>query len=156
MSTPLVRVEGGAQLRELSIRLRAAGELELRKNMLRNIRAATTPAKGAVRQAELSQLPHGGGLNTWVASGRITTRIYLGVRTSGVVVRQTKPGKSNRNLRRMDRGTVRHPVFGDRQRWVEQQIPAGWWSDTLRRFEPAAAGAALKAMYETAREAGFH
>lgn len=38
---------------------------------------------------------------------------------------------------RIDEGRLRHPVFGNRKRWVTQTArPAGWWSHTVQTGTP--------------------
>ena len=37
------------------------------------------------------------------------------------------------DLYSLDRGELRHPLFGDREHWYDQQVPAGWWSKSLNR-----------------------
>jgi hypothetical protein len=53
-------LEGGADLRAVSLRLRATGQVGLKRAMFRNIRLATAPAAARVRQSALSTLPKDG------------------------------------------------------------------------------------------------
>lgn len=150
----MFEVQGAAQLRETALRLRAAGQIELKNAMYRNIRAATIPAKEAVKRSELARLPKRGGLNTYVASSKLSTRTLIGPKTAGVVLRQTKPPKHD--LRAMNRGQLRHPLFGNRDHWYSQQIPSGWFERPLIALAPVVRAGCQVAMDETAAAAGFH
>lgn len=149
-------VEGADQLRLISLRLKAAGEIELRKAMARNIRIATLPARVAVRASAMETLPAGGGLNQWVAKATTRTSVLTGAKTAGVLIRVSRKGHDMKDI---DKGTVRHPVFakkGRRRVWVSQQVEPGFASKPLTALTPAVAAACKIAMDETAAAAGFH
>ena len=33
-------------------------------------------------------------------------------------------------------GRIRHPVFGNRRRWAQQDASPLWWDNTVRRHQP--------------------
>jgi hypothetical protein len=146
-------IEGGAELREVAVRLKLAGEVDLRKQMMRNIRVATLPARAAVRASAMETLPKEGGLNAWVAQATTRTSVLTGARTAGVVIRVSKRGHDMKDI---DAGTVRHPVYGNRGTWVAQSVTPGFASKPLKALSPAVGAACLVAMRETAAAAGFH
>lgn len=153
-------VEGGAQLRAVALRLRAAGQLELKRAMYRNLRAATLPAREAVQASERAALPKRGGLNEWVASTPVSHRTLIGPKTAGVRIVQSKKGRAKpHDLKKAnDTGVIRHPVYrrpGRKQAWVDQTIPSGWFDRPLLALQPAAAARMQAAMHETSRVAGF-
>lgn len=37
------------------------------------------------------------------------------------------------DLDSLDRGRLRHPLWGDRKWWYDQSVPRGWWTDSLTR-----------------------
>jgi hypothetical protein len=54
---------------------------------------------------------------------------------------------------RTDRGTLRHPVFGNREVWVNQPVKLGWWSrpveesrDDIVKATDDAVGKIIKSM----------
>lgn len=153
MPVEVVATADGQPLRDMVLRLRAAGEVELKKQMAAKIRLATLPARQAVTREELAVLPKHGGLNQWVAASKPTTRILTGPKTAGVVIRQVKKGHDYRAL---NRGRLRHPLFGNRNHWYTQQIPAGWFERPLYALAPAVQAGCVAAMHETASLAGFH
>lgn len=150
-----IKVEG-PELRELSIRLKAA-DRALWLATARNLRAAAKPAAKAVQDHERAVLPKRGGLNEWVASTPVGVRVTTGARSAGVRLVQTKKGRTRpHDLRRMnDQGLVRHPVFGNAKVWVEQDVPKGFWDGPLLAMRPEVTAAMLEAMHEASRVAGF-
>jgi len=146
-------VEGGAQLRETALRLKAAGDVELWKQLRRNIRTATAPARPAIRASARANLPKQGGLNEWVATASITTSILTGPHTAGVRLRVRKRGH---NMQDVDKGSVRHPLFGNRNYWYSNPVTPGFARKPVEELTPAVAAACLLAMRETAAAAGFH
>jgi len=135
----------------LSAELRAAGEegKVFRRELLAGIRAAAAPAPQAVKASARSLLPKSGGLNEYVASSRIGVRTRLTGKAVGVRIAGSK---GVHNLRRLDRGFVRHPVFG---RWVagvdDQEIPEGWFTKPLEKSEPKVRIAVLGVIANTRR-----
>lgn len=126
-----VSVSGQRDLRRLAERLHQAGSpVGIRREVTKALNKATEPAKDAVAQSALDILPHSGGLAELVASARISTRTTL--RGSNPSVRLT--GRlSGHDLRAIDRGRLRHPVFGNRGAWVTQNVPPGFWTKPLER-----------------------
>jgi hypothetical protein len=158
-------VDGSVEdFRALQVKLRATGQVGLRKNMRKAIVVATAPARKAVKDELEAVMPHGGGLNEYLAKSKITTAVLTGSKTAGVEVRGRGPKDRRRNqgqFRRINQGTIRRPVFADKSKpkkewhWVDQRVPSGWWERSLAPFGPAAQAAQVAAMNATAREAGF-
>jgi len=131
------------ELALLAIRLKAAGEGGLRRELLAGLRAGVRPVIPALRAAALSELPKKGGLNEWVAASKLTVRNRLSPFTAGVqIVNQSKAGSSRRGGSGQvqfgsDKGVVRHPVFGHTDRkWTETKVHAGWFTDTIEQHLP--------------------
>ena len=149
-------------LKRLGEFLRASGNRELQREVLRAINAATEPIKQDIADEARKILPKRGGLNEFVADARIATRTRLQGRNIGVriVAEQTK-GKSHAlrsraykrrhglkstrgrdlsgfasgpvDLAAINRGRVRHPIYG---RWVPgrgfQSVKPGFFSRPIR------------------------
>lgn len=154
-------VEGsGSSLRLLSVRLRATGQSGLKKNMTTAVRAATVPARAAVRAELRSAMPKSGGLNEWLAKASITSTVLTGPKTAGVVIRGRRTGHDLAAVNRT--GKVRHPTrsgpgfkYTNREIWRDTHVPSGWWERSLAPFAPAVRVALVESMNVTAREAGF-
>jgi len=123
-------VTGAAQLLRLSKALKNAGELELRKELNRGIRAAAKPLIGQARAEARRRLPQRGGLAQRV--GRQPARVTVKTgQTPGVQIVVGKKGLAAA----ADAGVIRHPVFG-RGPFVSQQVPKGAFTDTFRDGAP--------------------
>lgn len=116
-----IEIRSTEQLAVLARVLKDAGEKDLQREMIKMIVAAVKPVKPAVQASARRTLPKRGGLAARVAKASITTRRRSGPRITGVrVVTPVNPS--------IDKGTVRHPVFGHRDRWVTQRVHAGYWT----------------------------
>ena len=150
-----IRIAGAEQMAVLGAELRAAG-LEgkvFRRNLLAGIRAAAAPAPQAVKDSARRTLPHGGGLNEYVATSKIGVRTRLTGKAVGVRVVGTKPGGSKgHDLEAIDAGSVRHKVFG---RWVKgvptQAVTPGFFTKPLEAEEPKVTTAVIGVIYATRR-----
>lgn len=144
-----IRVEGGADLRSVSLRLKAAGEVGLKREMYAAIRLATKPAKDAVRASALATMPHGGGANKQIAAKKIISSTLTGPNTAGVRLRM-------KDQSRLNAGLLLHPRFGDRSKWFATNVPPGFWTTPLVAMRPQVTLACLIAVRNTSRIAGFN
>jgi hypothetical protein len=104
-----------------------------------------------VRERALEILPSSGGLNAWVARSRITGVVLTGANSAGIKIRGTRnliTGKSD--LKSIDAGAVRHPVYSNRGQWVEQAVRPGFFTDAVteegrKQLEDAALNAVDRA-----------
>ena len=140
----MIEIRGAEQLATLSKRLKEAGDKDLKKELSAGIRQAMEPLKQEVRQSALRTLPQRGGL------ARRTAKTSLRVTRSARGIRLV--GKSSDSIRRMNSGTIRHPVFGNRSVWVDQRIPPGWWDRPTQSAAPQVRADLLKAMDRVARK----
>lgn len=149
-----IRVTGAEKLAVLAGELRAAGEegKGFRRQLLAQIRVAAAPAAEAVKASAESTLPHGGGLNDWVAGSKFAVRNRLTGRNVGVRIVGTK---GDHDLEAIDAGRVRHPVWG---RWVKgvptQAVEPGFFTKPLEKSEPRVTFAVLSAISTIGRELG--
>lgn len=124
-----LRIEGADQLDAAARRLRAAGSAGkgLRKEMLAGIRAAAKPTVAAVK-ANTATLPQRGGLGR-----RLRTGIGVRTVTSGQRVGVRIVSRHKYSVNRINRGRLRHPVFGHRDRWATQNVRPGWFTDPIEK-----------------------
>ena len=143
-----IRVSGALQMRELGLELRAMGEegKGFRRELLAAIRVAAAPAPAAAKAHAREILPHGGGLANLVAADRISIRSRLTGKGVGVRVVNTRGGEL------LDKGFVKHPVFGNRKvKWPIQQVRPGWFSDPMEATGPAVTTAVVGVILRTGR-----
>lgn len=119
-----------SEIHKVAKQLKAIGNKDLRLAMLRGLKEAAEPAKQAARTGA-GRLPHRGGLSAKIQASRFTTSVTTGARSANVKI---KAGNGY-DLRSMDRGRLRHKIFG-RGRWVNQDITPGWFSGSIEATAP--------------------
>lgn len=123
-------VYGQEHMRALRRQMEKAGQGDLRAELSASLRQAAVPLARAVDEAIPQYLPRRGGLAREVQG--MTIEPVVGVTAS--TVRLKLRGRSEgRDVRRMDAGTVRHPVYGNRSTWVSQPVKPGFWTKTLAK-----------------------
>jgi hypothetical protein len=109
------------------------GRREITKALGRGLRAATKPARTAIKAAARADLPHGGGLNVWVARISILTQIRVSGSRAGVKLKGGRNSLGGRSdIRAIDRGRVRAPSWGRRTAgaWHTVTVKPGFFTDT--------------------------
>lgn len=125
-------IKGAGQFLKLSKALKAAGRTELRKELNKRLRTAAKPLIPIARAEARSSLPRKGGLAEQVAKAPMRVQVRTG-REAGVRI---VVGKDRSGARAANRGEIRHPVFGNRERWVTQKVPAEWFDRPMRASTP--------------------
>lgn len=141
-------VAGAEELEKVGRRLVEIGDNQLRKQLLKGIRTAAKPLVEDIRESARDQLPHRGGLAELIAKSKMGIRTRL---SGNVSVRLV--ATSPHDLDQLNRGKLRHPVFGDRENWATQDVPKGWFDKPVEKREPAIRDAVLDAMHEIAEQA---
>lgn len=112
---------GGKQKRRT--RLKTVGKVKIEGREYR--RRRTEKLEGHKDNESLAQR---------VEQARFSTRaIKLPGGTVGVRVTATSKKGKGVDLDKLDRGRLRHPLFGDRKHWYEQTVPAGWFTRPMAR-----------------------
>lgn len=158
-------IKGGEQFKALARKLKEQERGDLQRNLRRNIRQAGKPAeadlKAAVMRVRVTSDKGGAvppdrstGLRMRTARAVRTKVTVKGIR---VIVDAKKLGPFGNRLPRYLDASIpsmrrwRHPVFGNREVWVEQQ-GAAWFFVTMQRRAPSFQRAVIDAMKETERE----
>lgn len=141
-------VRGAEDLATLSKALRQVGDKELRRELFASLQRATKPTREKVRQSLASDLPQRGGLAALMAASRLSTRTRAGGRNPTVRIEAKAP----HDLRGMDRGRLRHPVWGSRERWADQSIEPGVFSRPIEEDAPAIRDELMAGMESVARK----
>lgn len=138
--------DGAAQLAALAAALKAAGNKGLQRELSKGINSALKPLKAAVAQSALAKLPSSGGLAARAAGIPVRTRRNAnGVR----VVASGRGGM--KNVKALDAGSVRHPVFG-RNAWVSQSVTPGFWTEPTEALAPEVRAELMKAIDAVAKQ----
>jgi hypothetical protein len=143
-----VRVEGADAFLALSRRLKEVDK-DLRKSLHKRLRESAKTLTPKTRQAARSQLPSRGGFAALVARTPQRVQVRTGAKTAGVRI---VIGKKGSGARAADSGTIRHPVFGDRSRFVSQQVEPGWFSQTAQDNAPEVREDVVKVLRDVAEE----
>lgn len=125
-----VRIDDNGNLSTLARALRGV-DRDMKRKVTDELVATTRPTKSAIRSSARSTLPSRGGLAALIASASVTTKVVMGANPK-VSLRTDLAGHA---LAPIDRGTVRHPVYG-RGRWVTQSVTPGYFSDPVRNDMP--------------------
>lgn len=127
-----VTVTGQAEMRRVADRMRRA-ERDLDKDLTAGIRRAVRPLGGEIKRAVPVYMPS--GYAPVLAGSLQTTTSVRRVRNAGVSVKVYALGKVvHREVAALDRGTLSHPLWGNRSRWYRQRIKAGFASDQFQKM----------------------
>lgn len=142
----MIEVRGADQLTRLSKNLKDAGRRDLERELSKGISRALKPVIASLRASAQTTLPHRGGLAARVAGSQMSISGHKqGLRLTA---------KNAYALAQLDKGTVRHPVYGNREAWVTQKVDRGWWTRPTEAAGPRARREAQQAMDRVAREIG--
>jgi hypothetical protein len=126
-----VTLRGSEELRRAAAQLRAEAA-GLTQRVLDATQRGTRGFAAKVAQAVPAYMPSG---YSPVLAPAIRTRTYtrLGPEPA-VTLRVYARGRSReRDVERLNRGVLRHPLFGDRGHWYGQVVRRGFVSTTFRR-----------------------
>lgn len=107
----------------------------LKRELRANLKDAAKPMEQAVLDHIALYLPSG---YAPVMAAGLKVSPSQSLRGSGAGLRLSAYSKGNpkrRHIRTVDRGTLRHPVYGNRDAWVNQRIKPGFWSEVLSKSE---------------------
>ncbi|MGA4726294.1 hypothetical protein ACPB67_02640 [Micromonospora taraxaci] len=121
-----VRVSGSAQLHHVMKVLKETGNKGLGKGMAAGFRLAAMPLGPAVAAEVPKAMPSG---YAPVLSRSLQFRTQ--VRAFKYVARATwrvygDGQQERRDVPSLNRGVLRHPLFGNRERWVDQKVRKGF------------------------------
>lgn len=126
-------LRGSSDFYKLSKALKAAGRTQMRKELHKGLQQGAKPLIPLARAEARRVLPHKGGLAEVVARAPMRVQVRTGARTAGVRV---VVGRDRSGARRANQGVIRHPVFGNRQVWVNQVVPPDWFDRPMEHGAP--------------------
>lgn len=142
-----LELRGLSDLEQVARALKAAGGDEakgLRRELYRSLNGATKGIRAEMKNNIGELLPRAGGLANDVQR---TTRFATLSRLSGESVGVRIRARGKRSIRTMNAtGTLRHPVFGNRDVWVTQQVPKGFLDDPVEKAKPELRRAVVEAI----------
>ncbi|MFF5004686.1 hypothetical protein ACFY3G_17870 [Streptomyces phaeochromogenes] len=148
-----VSISGTGQLLDLQRKLRRAGHENIRSSMQRRIRRAGEPLRSdlqnSIRYLTITSAGRkagkrgGASPTTRPLRASIARAIRISVRTTGnpgarvwVDRSALPPDITNGVLARLNEGRLRHPTFGNKRRWGQQNATPLWWDRPIRNHQP--------------------
>ena len=122
----------------------------LRKSLSKQLRAELPPLRRNIRMAVREVLPSGMASYYDKAQVRLRLIIKPGKFSARITAGRTAMGGERARAVDLNEGRLRHPVWGHRDRWVDQRVRPGWWDRSVAdmRWE----GSVYRAVDETLRE----
>lgn len=131
-----VRVDGGRDLTSVRRNLRMLGDRGLSRQLSAGLQRAAKPFAPAVRAEVPKAMPSG---YAPTLSKSLRFRISSSERrgAASVVIRVYGDGKAEkRDVPALNRGVLRHPVYGRRSNWVAQKVRSGFVDRPADRLAP--------------------
>jgi hypothetical protein len=156
-----VVVTGYNELSRLGFRLREAKNVELTRELRKGLRDGLKPLSAQIRAQAPDHTPKGYEA-TFARSLKFSTKVSTVGTGAGVDFSVTATGKSNpRQIREINRGRLKHPVFGRRRRtrhglvsnpWVWQAVKPGFFDNPVRENFNAMRAAMREAIHQVAEK----
>lgn len=124
-----IHIDDNGELNRLARALRGM-DRDMKAKVTAELVRTTAPTRMAIRASAGSILPHRGGLAALVQGAPLSTKVHM-TGNPHVTIQTSAPG-----TKQVDAGYIRHPVFGNRTRWVGQRITAGYFTNPVKRDMP--------------------
>jgi hypothetical protein len=141
----MVTVHDGGDLRRISRELRKMDQKEILKRFRKDLRAAAAPLIPAVRTS-IRAIPSKRAYSATGLRGRLSRATTLEVKTAGaranvkiIVTGRKMPDHQKALPAYMEgkRKPWRHPVYGNKNNWVQQQPPSPYFYKVVEAKGPA-------------------
>lgn len=143
-----VAVMGADTMAALARDLRRVGDKGLRTEFYRGLNRVTKPVVPAVRASFTATLPKRGGLGKTINRTTKVKRKVLTGRNPGIKV--FADGKHD--IVNLNKGRLRHPLFGNRRHWFDQSITPGMFDRPLEAMTPVVQSEAIAVMGRIQRD----
>jgi hypothetical protein len=141
-------VRGAAQLEAVGRRLKAAAGAPVRQEMLRGLREGARGTVPKIRESFRTRMPQRGGLAALAAGSTFSDQSLTGGDGVGLRIQ----GEGRVNLTSLNKGQLSHPVFGNREAWVDQQVPAGSFDEPITEDLPRIRSSVDQALSDLSRK----
>lgn len=146
-----IRITGSEEFTALARKLREAGRTDLRRELYKGINRAVKPLTADVKKAPPKYLPSGyaAEFGLKVKTSKRSTGRGAGVRLIGSAF---TPRGRPRELARVNRGQLRHMLFGDPGFWYPQAVKPRFWDEPLEKDAPKVRKELLRVLRDIARK----
>lgn len=126
-----IRVHGADELARVARAVKETGDKGLQKELYRSLNSAVKPLTADVKKNIPEYVPA-----EYAPALQKTMRVRARRRTGGrnpalYLVGTAKGRRGDRFVGALDRGVLRHPLFGNRAHWFTTRIRAGFWTERL-------------------------
>lgn len=126
-------VTGADQFGRLARHLKEAGDKELRSELYKGINRAVKPIRRDVKNNLGTYMPQRYA-DVLKPSLRLTVGKKTGARSAGIALKGRARGQAAlRDLKPLDSGKLRHPLFGNRKHWKVTRIKRGFFSEQVHK-----------------------
>ena len=125
-----IQITGAVELRYVAGLLRKAGLKDLEKERRKAQRDAVKPLQREIRTEAAATLP-GEYARLMARAIRVTVQFGGSAVLTGRVYARGK--REMRDVRAVNNGVLRHPVFGNRSRWAAQAVRPGFVTRAVDR-----------------------
>lgn len=149
---PEVEIRGADEVDALVRRIRTHADAKaIRKELYAGLNRVTKPVREDMKASIGPSLPSRGGLAALVMGRASLTTSATSGRNAGVRIRARH---KDYDLKRLNAGRLRHPVFGNRSVWVEQTagINPGFLDDSFEKQKPEIARGIQRVLDDIARK----
>lgn len=149
---PSLQVKGGEKLERVAKALIGHEEAgTITRKLRRDIRAGGKEITDEQRKSLTAGLPKRGGINETINSeGRLSVRIALSTKRS-VAVDIVDSWKGH-DFKAIDKGILRHPLFGHRKYWFNTIVPRYMLTKPVIRGKRKLQGRIIRSLDEVAAE----
>jgi hypothetical protein len=124
-----VTVRGGNAAHALAKRLKALNDKDLQKELSRGVAKAMRPAAKEVKASVPEYMPSGYAPTLTKALSLRTSNLASGLRITGTAKGNPRP----RKVGDLNKGRLRHPLWGNRERWYTQTVRPRFFDEPLER-----------------------
>jgi hypothetical protein len=142
-----VRVQGASELSQLAGRLNGTDK-KLKTELTGSLRRIAKQLVPKIVDAAEEKFPAAGGMNDFIHHAKIGVRIQTSGKSAGLFIRAERQGH---DIFSLNQGSLRHPLFGNRDAWFEQSIPPGFFTETIEQHREEITDELLTAMRAFAR-----
>jgi len=126
-----LRIVGADKFGVLAKTLRQLGDKDLQRELYRGINRSVKPLTEEVKKGTQNYLPRRYAFEL-AKSLKVRARRRAGKDPSIRLVGTAKtPRGKQRDLASLNRGRLRHPLYGNRRYWYDQKVSPNWWDEPL-------------------------
>jgi len=145
-----VRISGAQDFKKLAAQIRTEGRKDLSRQLDKALARTVVPVEKSIKLESAQTMPKSGGYAGEMSrSLRFKTQKRTGGNSASYSLITYADGKAERrDIRALEAGNLRHPIFGNRKTWALTKIRPGFH----KRGTDNAADEAAQQMDEVVRE----